>query len=109
MGLRLRWGEAAIPFHRAVTPSVLTTLDKTSITPEYSGTPLTVFMVWMRVLVISTGIDTAVAKKPDAKLEFGAATTRHAPHAHDTSRVSREDDEAWWLVMSQSCLARKWV
>jgi len=76
-------GEAAIPFHRAVTPSVLTTLDKTSITPEYSGTPLMVFMVWMRVLVISTGIDTAVAKKPDAKLEFGAA--RHdTHHAHTT-------------------------
>jgi hypothetical protein len=62
------------------------------MTPEYSGTPVrpekangeltvgqkeriggrnepfTVFMVWMRVLVMSTGIDTAVARKPDAKL-----------------------------------------
>jgi hypothetical protein len=84
-GQIVRWGKANTPFHRAVTPSVLTILDKTSITPEYSGTPLMVFMVWMRVLVISTGIDTAVAKKPDAKLEFGAA--RHDTHDTHTRQA----------------------
>jgi hypothetical protein len=64
----LEGAERALPFHKAATPSFLMTLDRTSITPEYSGTPLTVFMVWMRVLVMSTGMDTAVARKPDAKL-----------------------------------------
>lgn len=52
------------PFHKANTPSFLTTLTSTSIEPLYSGLPSITFMFWIRVFAISTGIEATVVTKP---------------------------------------------